>query len=538
MVLQSLLFLHSRVALQELDASQLAVGLLLLPVSLVLYHALIKRERANDKYKKPYRPSKTLPFFENLIDAVSHLDDNHDWMTGMCKEAQGQPILLKSLGQPPFVLVTTPELIEDVQKTQFEVFPKGEMQCEILGSVIGDGIIAVDGAKWVHQRKTASHLFTARSLRDSMTVSMRKYTTVLLRVLDRAREGGHSIDLFKLLNRFTMEAFAEIGFGIQMDCLEKEEEHPFQSAFDSIQRTIVLHFILPGFVWKLQALLGIGAEGRFKKDLKVIDDTVLDIIAKSIQRRQDSADKHDSADLVSLFLDHYESSPENKDKEFDPRYLRDIVVTFMIAGRDTTAQALSWFFVALTQHPYVAEKIREEVKRVVPDLYEGKIDSPSMEQAQLLTYLEAALRETLRLYPSVPMTIKSAAEDAVLCDGTFVRKGSRVGMPIYAMGRMTYLWGPDAEEFKPERWIDPATGKIIHVSPYKFLSFNAGPRMCLGMNLALLEMKIVASSVLSRFDIEVLKPEEVKYDFSLTLPIRGELQVNIHDAEMSNATRI
>ncbi|TMW62720.1 hypothetical protein Poli38472_005338 [Pythium oligandrum] len=532
MVLQSLLK-QGRVALQELDNSQLVVGLLLLPVSFVLLKALIKRERASDKYKMPYRPSKTLPILENLIENLSHIDDNHDWLAELCKEAQGQPVLIKSFGQPPFVLITTPDLIEDVQKTQFELFPKGEQQCKILGSIIGDGIIAVDGAKWVHQRKTASHLFTARSIRDSMTVIVRKHTTALLRILDRTRQRGESIDMFKLMNRFTMEAFSEIGFGIEMNCLEAEEEHPFQSAFDEIQRIVILHFLIPEWVWKLQAYLGVGAEVRFRKDLKVIDDTVFDIIAKSIQRRQEGGAKDTQVDLVSLFLDHFDSSPENKDKEFDPRYLRDIVVSFLIAGRDTTAQALSWLFVALTRHPQVAEKIREEIKRAVPDLYEGKTVSPSMEQAQQLTYLEAALRETLRLYPSAPMTIKSAAEDAVLCDGTFIEKGSRVGMPIYAMGRMTYLWGPDAEEFKPERWVDPETGKIIHVSPYKFLSFNAGPRMCLGMNLALLEMKIVASSVLSRFDIEVLKPEEVKYDFSLTFPIRGELRVNVASAKTS-----
>ncbi|TMW62719.1 hypothetical protein Poli38472_005337 [Pythium oligandrum] len=523
MVLQAL-FQQGRLALQELDTTQLAVGLL---VSFVLYKALLKRDRGSGKYKKPYRPKATLPFFQNTLAAVTRADDNHDWMLELCKESGGKPVLVKLLGQPPIVIISDPELVEDVQKTQFEIFPKGEMQCEILGSVIGEGIIAVDGAKWVHQRKTASHLFTTRSLRDSMTATMRKYTTVLLRILDRARADGKSIDMFKLMNRFTMEAFSEIGFGIEMNCLEAEEEHPFQSAFDSAQRTIILRFLLPGFVWKLQSFLGIGAEGQFKKDMKVIDDTVLDIIAKSFQRRQESGAKENRVDLVSLFLDHFETSPDNQGKEFDPRYLRDIVVTFLIAGRDTTAQALSWFFVNLTKHPHVAEKIRDELKNVLPELYEGKIDSPSMEQAHQLTYLEAALKESMRIRPSIPMTIKSAAEDAVLCDGTFIEKGSRVSMPIFAMGRMTQLWGPDADEFNPERWIDPTTGKLIQVSPYKYLAFNAGPRTCMGMNLALLEMKIVAASVMSRFEIEVVKPNEVTYDFSVTFPIRGELQVNV-----------
>uniref|UniRef100_K3WMJ1 Cytochrome P450 n=1 Tax=Globisporangium ultimum (strain ATCC 200006 / CBS 805.95 / DAOM BR144) TaxID=431595 RepID=K3WMJ1_GLOUD len=86
---------------------------------------------------------------------------------------------------------------------------------------------------------------------------------------------------------------------------------------------------------------------------------------------------------------------------------------------------------------------------------------------------------------------------------------------------------PNAKEYKPERWIDPETGKIKSVSAYKFPTFNAGPRICLGMNLALMEIKIVAASLLSKFHLELVPDQDVTYDFSLTLLVKGALFANI-----------
>ncbi|TMW62717.1 hypothetical protein Poli38472_005335 [Pythium oligandrum] len=92
---------------------------------------------------------------------------------------------------------------------------------------------------------------------------------------------------------------------------------------------------------------------------------------------------------------------------------------------------------------------------------------------------------------------------------------------------MEHVWGPDATEFKPERRIDPDTKKLLVVSAFKFTSFNGGPRICLGMNLAMLEMKIVMASLLSRMDIDILNKDEITYDFSITLPLRGGVHAKV-----------
>lgn len=479
------------------------------------------------------RPKGTLPIFYNTFQSAYHVHHMYDWLVMQCESFDGKPFWLRSIGDRDAVVLTSPELFEDVLKTHFEVFDKGPRMLTILQDLLGEGIFAVDGGKWVHQRKTASNLFSLRSLRDSMTESIQKHALVLNKIFQRTSQSHESIDLFNLMNRFTIETFAEIGFGVELGALDTKEDHPFQAAFDSAQRILVQRFIRPPLFWKAQRWLNVGAERELKTNIRAIDDTVFGIIEKSLENRESrshlsgNTSSSSKKDIVSLFLDNVSNTSDGHEDKFDPVYLRDIVVNFLIAGRDTTAQALSWFFYCLSQNPGVETKIRSEIARKLPELVSGKIQTPSMEQSNELVYLEAALRETLRLYPSVPVNVKQANKDVVLSDGTFVKKGQGAMISSYILARMTHVWGEDAKQFKPERWIDQGTGKIVSASSFKFTAFHAGPRVCLGMNLAMMEMKIVVAMVLSKFHLEVVPGQHITYDFSLTHPVRGKLMVNV-----------
>jgi fatty acid omega-hydroxylase len=119
----------------------------------------------------------------------------------------------------------------------------------------------------------------------------------------------------------------------------------------------------------------------------------------------------------------------------------------------------------------------------------------------------------------------------VLSDGTFIKAGQHVVIPSYALGRMESIWGPDVMDFKPERWIDQDSGKLIPVSSFKFSAFNGGPRICLGKNLAMMEMKIVAAGILSRFHMEVQEPEKIRYGFGVTLHLKDPLLVHVQQVD-------
>ncbi|RLN47456.1 hypothetical protein BBJ28_00013551 [Nothophytophthora sp. Chile5] len=522
----------------ELDSSPydpvivVLTGLLLaFPIVYVVLKVAAHQQLPNNNgTRQVLRPASTLPLIENTWDVIRFVGKRHDWIASLCAKSEGEPVLVRAMGTPDMTLLSTPQALEDVFKNQFDNFPKGSKKHEYLRELFGDGIFAVDNEKWVHQRKTASNLFTMRALRDSMTTTIQRHLVVLEGIFRRATASNETVDLFRLFNRFTMEAFAEIGFGVKMNCLDVEKEHPFQTAFDRSQQALVLRFVRPSWFWKTQRWLGVGKKGQLQRDLQVINSTILEIVEKALERRVNgiaNQDEEMGTDIVSLFLNDVNKNPDVHENDLDPQYLRDIVVNFLIAGRDTTAQALSWFCYCLNQNPRVEAKIRKEVSEKLPSLMNRACASPSMDQVSELVYLEAALKETLRLYPSVPIVSKQAIHDTVLSDGTFIAAKTWAGIPMYAVGRMPHVWGPDAAEFKPERWIDADTGKLIAVSAYKFIAFNAGPRLCLGKNLAMLEMKLIAACLLSKYHIELESPEDVTYAISFTLPMKGALSAKI-----------
>jgi len=168
------------------------------------------------------------------------------------------------------------------------------------------------------------------------------------------------------------------------------------------------------------------------------------------------------------------------------------------------------------------------------------------EELKKMHYLEAAMTESMRLYPPVPFDSKVAMEEDTWPDGTHIPKDSVVAYAPYAMGRMEQLWGSDCLEFKPERWLDD-NGVFQPESPYKYAVFQAGQRVCLGKELAMLQMKLLVATLVSHFTISVssiaaaseaadaqdaqdddddyFKPT---YEISLTLPIKNGLPVRIH----------
>jgi hypothetical protein len=189
-------------------------------------------------------------------------------------------------------------------------------------------------------------------------------------------------------------------------------------------------------------------------------------------------------------------------------YLRDLVLNFLIAGRDTTAQALSWTIYCLAQHPDAEAAVRAEIIDVCG------VRGPAYDDINRLPYLNAVLSEALRLYPSVPVDFKMALNDDTWPDGTFVPKGSGIVYDIYSMGRDTSIWGEDADAFRPERWLEMDNP----MGTYEYPVFNAGPRECLGRRLAMIEMKTCLAMVLPQVSFALAIPhDQIRTDNQLTI---------------------
>ncbi|CAL5044890.1 unnamed protein product [Urochloa decumbens] len=393
-----------------------------------------------------------------------------------------------------------------------------------MKDLFGDGIFATDGKKWRHQRKLASHEFSTRVLRDFSSVVFRINAARLAEKISSAAANRTAIDMQDLLMKTTMDSIFKVGFGFELNTLSGSDEPSiqFSKAFDEAN-FLVFHRYVDIF-WKLKRFLNIGLEAKLKRNIEIIDNFVMKLINLKREQMKNAHDSKGREDILTRFILASEEDPET----MNDCYLRDIVLNFLIAGKDTTASTLSWFFYMLCKNPIVQDKVALEINESLECAEEHNVENFTARlnegAIEKMHYLHAAITETLRLYPAVPVDGKIADEDDTLPNGHRVIKGDGVNYMIYAMGRMTYLWGTDAEEFRPERWL--VNGVFQQENPYKFVAFNAGPRICLGKEFAYRQMKIMAATLIHffRFKLED-ESKEPTYKVMFTLHMEGGLHL-------------
>ncbi|XP_021279480.1 cytochrome P450 704C1-like [Herrania umbratica] len=392
--------------------------------------------------------------------------------------------------------------IEHILKTNFNKYEKGTHHQELVRDLWGQGIFAVDGQKWRQQRKLASYEFSTRVLRDFSCSVFRIYAAKLVRAVSELTASRQVIEFQDLLMKYTMESMFKVGFGIDLNCMEgsSEEGTTFVKAFDDANESLRLRYF--NTFWKLKRALNIGSEASLKKNIKVIDNFIHNVLSAKKKLLAMNPNPNVKEDILSRFLMESEKNPET----MTDQYLRDIILNFLLAGKDTAANALSWFFYMLCKHPLVQEKVAQEVIDIAcskgndasVDDFITTITDATLEK---MHYLHAALTETLRLYPPVRRDGRCSQADDILPDGHKVKKGDMVAYLAYPMGRMPSIWGEDAEVFRPERWLKD--GVFQPESPFKFVAFHAGPRVCLGKEFAYRQMKIFSIALARYFCFKI-----------------------------------
>ncbi|KEH40920.1 putative alkane 1-monooxygenase [Medicago truncatula] len=434
------------------------------------------------------------------------------------------------------IITSEPQNLEHLLKTKFNIFPKGNFFKDTVSDLLGDGIFAVDNETWQKQRKTASIEFHSTKFRKLTTDSLFELVNNrLIPVLDSSLKKSVSIDLQDILLRLTFDNVCMIAFDVDPSCLQLHlPEIPFARAFEDATEATLLRFVAPVCVWKAMRFLNLGMERKLKESIQKVDEFAENVIRarkKELSLEHDMEDDKRKSDLLTVFM----KLKDENGKAYSDKFLRDICVSFILAGRDTSSVALSWFFWLLNQNHEVEEKILEEICRVVSQREDININKEVFndslrfkpEEIKKMGYLHAALSETLRLYPSVPMDHKEVVEDDTFPDGTKLKKGTKIIYAIYSMGRMESIWGKDCLEFKPERWLTK-DGHFIGESAYKFTAFNGGPRLCLGKDFAYYQMKYVAASIIFRYHVKVVENHLIVPKLSLTLYMKHGLKVNLH----------
>lgn len=480
------------------------------------------------------------PLLGSLPGLIENANRMHEWIADNLRSCCGTyqtcicPIPFLAQKQGLVTVTCDPKNLEHILKLRFDNYPKGPGWNAVFHDLLGDGIFNSDGDTWLFQRKTAALEFTTRTLRQAMArwVS-RAIKDRFCPILETAQAQAKAVDLQDLLLRLTFDNICGLTFGKDPQTLSHGlPENGFATAFDKATEATLQRFILPEFIWKFKRWLRQGNESSFSQSLSHIDKYLSDIInTRKLELSQQNVGlmvPHD--DLLSRFMKRKEAYSE--------AFLQHVTLNFILAGRDTSSVALSWFFWLVSQNQRVEAKILIELCEVLMETRGNNtckwLEEPlGFEEIDKLIYLKAALSETLRLYPSVPEDSKHVISDDVLPSGTLVPAGSSITYSIYSIARMEHIWGEDCLKFKPERWLS-SDGKRLELqdSNYKFLAFNAGPRICLGKDLAYLQMKSIAAAVLLRHRIEVVPGHNVEQKMSLTLFMKYGLLVNMHPRDL------
>ncbi|XP_022757124.1 cytochrome P450 704C1-like isoform X2 [Durio zibethinus] len=462
------------------------------------------------------------PVRGSVFNQLLYLKYLYDYQTQAAKKQPTYRLLAFAQSE---VYTTDTRNVEHILKTNFDKYTKGKYNQEILSDFLGQGIFAVDGEKWRQQRKLASFEFSTRVLRDFSCSVFRKNAAKLVRAISELAVSGQAFDMQNILMKCTLDSMFKVGFGIDLNCMDgsSKEGNIFMKAFDDANEMVYWRYVDP--FWKLKRSLNIGSEAALKKNIKVIDNFVDNVISTKRKLQAMERDLNVKEDILSRFLVESEKNP----KTMNDKYLREIILNFIIAGKDTSASTLSWFFYMLSKNPLIQEKIAQEVM----DITCGKVNDDNVDDFVTTTtdanlekmhYLHAAITETLRLYPAVPVDGRCAEVDDMLPDGHKIKKGDGVYYMAYAMGRMTNIWGEDADDFRPERWLN--NGVFQPESPFKFVAFHAGPRICLGKDFAYRQMKILSIAILRFFRLKLVDDTKiVNYRTMLTLHMKEGLHL-------------
>jgi cytochrome P450 len=513
----------------ELKAMELAptsppLFVLLLTLLPVLYLFRLRR----DPKKQPRADGlKSYPILGVLPHLVKNQHRLLEWSTDVVKQCPTHTMSFKLPGLAGAAITANPANVEHIAKTNFANYPKGDATVSTIEDFLGHGIFNSDGEQWLWQRKAASYEFSKRSLRNFVVDTVRfEVVERLLPLLGRAATDGRTLDVQDVLEHFAFDSICRVAFGEDPACLAEEgmaapQSAEFMRAFKDVQDGVMARFMSPiSSLWRVQRVLNLQSERRLRSALGTVHGYA-DRIVRERRVRGEAAGLASRDDFLSRFAASGEHSDES---------LRDVVTNFLLAGRDTTSSALTWFFWLVSSRPDVEDRILREIRAVRALSSQGSTHpSPafSFDELREMHYLHGAITESMRLYPPVAMNTHCCQQDDFLPDGTFVGKGWQATYSAYAMARLEDIWGKDCEEFRPERWLGD-DGVFQLESTFRYPVFHAGPRMCLGKEMAYIQMKSIVACVFERFSFRFVGGEERPgLVLSFTLRMKGGLAMQV-----------
>jgi cytochrome P450 len=412
-----------------------------------------------------------------------------------------------SIAGREFMVVANPETIAAVLRDRPEGFQRTTRLNQTAREMGFGGVFSANGAQWRRQRPMVMAGFDPAHIKT--------YFPALVRVTERfagrwraAAAAGTAVDLQADLMRYTVDVTAGLAFGADINTLESEEE-VIQSHLDKVLPALFKRLVSPFPYWRW---LRLPADRRLGRHLEALRRAVDGFIAQARSRMErDPSLRARPANLIEAMI----AARDTEGSDLEDADVAGNVLTMLLAGEDTTANTLAWTIYLLSRNPRALERARDEVRAV---LGTGRLPT-RYEEVSALPYVEACAHETMRLKPVAPLIMNEAVRDTVVA-GVAVAKGQLV-MCLMRPGATDERHFARAHEFNPARWLaDGAPGRAAASAKRVAMPFGAGPRLCPGRYLAVLEMKMAIAMLLGGFDIEsVSTPDggEAREHLALTM---------------------
>ncbi|WP_255192383.1 cytochrome P450 [Natronobeatus ordinarius] len=356
-----------------------------------------------------------------------------------------------------------------------------------------EGVLFTHGDQWRSQRKVVEPAFTMERIR-SYAEPMSAYAEELAATWD----DGEEVALNRTFSRLTLRILTKALFDVEVDPGSDDE------AITRAARLINEQSSSRSFAAFLPRWLPTPGNRRYRRAMAAYRERVDDLIDR---RRGDGGD-----DLLSNLL--HAETPDGE--TLTDEEVRDNLITFTFAGHETTSLALTYTFVLLATHDDVRARLEAELE----DVLDGS--TPGFEDVPALEYTDRVVTEAMRLYPPAYMLFRKATEDAVV-GGYELPEGSIVALPTYAIHHDGRFYDePDA--FRPERWAD---GYEAELPEYAYFPFGGGPRHCIGMRFARLELALVVATLVQRLEFDLLSDPEPALSPGATLQPASDVRVRV-----------
>ncbi|CAH0714224.1 unnamed protein product, partial [Brenthis ino] len=404
--------------------------------------------------------------------------------------------------------ILDPELIEVILSSNR--YNEKSIPYNFLRPWLREGLLISNGQKWHQRRKLLTQAFHFNILKKYFATFTEKTEDFLVKVQEKV--GEHKTDLTPLINATTLRVMCETAMGTSMKDDIESVANKYSKAIEVVGTSVIERlcriWLHSDFLFKLSNRAKV--QEKALKDLHVFTSRI--IRERRIFLNENNINAFDDAEdygkkgrlaMLDLLLEN------EKIGNIDTVGIREEVDTFMFEGQDTTAQALIYLLMSIANETKVQEKIYEEMQKIFGDSRR----CPTMEDLNEMKYLECCIKESLRLYPSVPIIVRYVTEEVPLGDFV-VPSNCHIFISIYDLHRREDLYA-EPERFIPERFL-PENVQKRH--PYAYIPFSAGPRNCIGQKFAMLEIKIIVSSILRRFRLEgVTKPFDLIFKTDMLL---------------------